>query len=119
MNKGLLSSKFVFLIAILFIVFSCKQHTESPVRNATTASSDTLAAKYNLDKIRLPPGFRINVFAEVPNARSMCWGSRGTLFVGNNSGDKVYAVVDKDGDGVADKVYTVASGLNTPCGVAY
>ena len=42
----------------------------------------------------------------------------GTLFVGNRSGDKVYAVRDEDGDFKADKKWVVASGLNTPNGVA-
>lgn len=81
-------------------------------------SAADLSSKYNLDKIRLPPGFRISVFAEVPNARSLCLGSNGTLFVGTMSG-KVYAVTDKDKNGVADKVYTIASGLNSPNGVAF
>jgi len=32
--------------------------------------------------IRVPPGFRISLYAEVPNARSMTLGKRGTIFVG-------------------------------------
>lgn len=75
--------------------------------------------KYNLDKIKLPPGFKISVYAEVPNARSMCWGEKGTLFVGNRTRDNVYAVRDENKDGFAEKVYTIASGLNMPCGVAF
>lgn len=43
----------------------------------------------------------------------------GVLYVGNRSEDKVYAVADVNKDGVADKVYVVASGLNTPNGVAF
>jgi glucose/arabinose dehydrogenase len=46
-------------------------------------------------------------------------GTKGTLFVGNRGGSSVYAVVDSDKNGVAEKVYTVASNLNTPCGVAF
>lgn len=75
--------------------------------------------KYGLDKIKLPAGFSISVYAKVENARSMCLSPAGTLYVGNRSGDKVYAVTDVDKDGVADKVYTVASDLNTPNGVAF
>lgn len=83
------------------------------------AKQDDLFYKYKLDKIVLPPGFKISVFAEVPNARSMCLGDQGTLFVGNRQKDKVYAVRDENKDGVADKVYVLASGLNMPCGVAF
>jgi glucose/arabinose dehydrogenase len=67
----------------------------------------------------LPPGFHVSVFAEVPNARSMTLGPQETVFVGNRAGDKVYAVVDADRDGKAETVYTIASGLDTPNGVAF
>jgi glucose/arabinose dehydrogenase len=49
----------------------------------------------------------------------MTLSPNGTLFVGNRSGDKVYAVVDENKDGTGDKVYTVASGLESPNGVAF
>ena len=90
-----------------------------PAEDSVNSSNDPLFNKYNLDKIHLPPGFKISVFAEVPNARGMCIGSGGTLFVGNRGEDKVYAVSDTDKDGRAEKVFVIASGLNTPCGVAY
>ena len=35
-----------------------------------------------LATIHLPEGFVIESFAEVPNARQMAWGEKGTLFVG-------------------------------------
>ena len=72
-----------------------------------------------LDNIKLPPGFHVAIFAEVPNARSMTLSPKGTVFVGNRGGDKVYAVVDADRDGKADNVYTIASGLDSPNGVAF
>ena len=72
-----------------------------------------------LDQIKLPEGFVISVYAEVPNARSMAISPNGTLFVGNRSGDKVYAVVDNDKDGIADKVYIIDEDLKMPNGVAF
>src|SRR5438876_5032307 len=78
------------------------------------------ASAVDLDKIKLPPGFTIAVYADnVPNARAMTLGKNGTLFVGSRSKGDVYAVVDTDGDQRADKVYTLARGLNMPVGVAY
>lgn len=113
----------VFISAVVLLYGGCsasgdrkdggKDHIMSAEEGAR------LDIKYSLDKISLPEGFKINVFAEVPNARSMCWGSKGTLFVGNRSGDNVYAVVDANKDGRADKVYTIATDLNTPNGVAF
>jgi glucose/arabinose dehydrogenase/protein-S-isoprenylcysteine O-methyltransferase Ste14 len=73
-----------------------------------------------LEKIKLPPGFRIDLYASgIEDARSMALGPRGVLFVGTRSEGKVYAVLDRDGDQKADEVLTIARGLNMPNGVAY
>jgi len=72
-----------------------------------------------LNKIKLPAGFKIEVFAEVPDARSMALSPSGIVFVGNKDKDKVYAIKDTDGDYKADKRWVVASGLNMPNGVAF
>lgn len=76
-----------------------------------TISSHLSAKTLPLDQIKLPPGFKISVFADVPNARSLAQGSQGTIFIGTKS-DKVYALRD-------NKLYTIASGLDQPNGVAF
>ena len=70
-----------------------------------------------LDKIKLPPGFAIELLARVPNAREMALGTRGTLFVGSMEGGKVYAVTARSAGPAT--VSTIASGLNSPVGVAF
>jgi glucose/arabinose dehydrogenase len=75
-------------------------------------------ASLELDKIVLPDGFKIEVYAKVPNARSMVLSKNGTLFVGNRSEDKVYAVQDIDGDNIGETVYIIDEGLKMPNGVA-
>ncbi|MGH7570517.1 MAG: PQQ-dependent sugar dehydrogenase [Gemmatimonadota bacterium] len=73
-----------------------------------------------LETIRLPDGFRITLYARVPNARSMTLSPNGILYVGTRDGNgEVYAVTDPDGDGTGDRVTTIAEGLNTPNGVAW
>src|SRR5689334_13852266 len=73
-----------------------------------------------LPLLKVPEGFSISFFAkDVDNARSLALGDNGTVFVGNRKGKNVYALVDADKDGVAEKKYTVASGLNMPNGVAF
>jgi glucose/arabinose dehydrogenase len=73
-----------------------------------------------LSRIKLPSGFEITYFSDdVPNARSLALGDSGTVFVGNRSGDKVYALVDGDGDGVAERRFVIAEHLDTPNGVAF
>jgi glucose/arabinose dehydrogenase len=92
----------IFLIAILFLC----------------SAPSCGYGEVRLNKIKLPPGFSIGVYAKVPGARSMTLGAKGTLFVGTR-GDKVYAVVDRNNDGKADEVITIASGLDEPNGVAF
>jgi len=73
-----------------------------------------------LKNITLPPGFTISVFADdVTNARAMCWGAKGTLFVGSRDEGVVHALKDTTGDGRADIHYIVARGLKLPVGVAF
>jgi glucose/arabinose dehydrogenase len=73
-----------------------------------------------LKNITLPPGFKIDVYAEeVPNARSMTLSPSGILYVGTRKKGDVYAVIDQDKDQKADRVVTIASGLNMPNGVAF
>jgi glucose/arabinose dehydrogenase len=68
----------------------------------------------------VPAGFSIDVYATgVENARQMALGEKGTVFVGSRTAGKVHALVDRDGDHKAEQVLTIASGLNSPSGVAY
>ncbi len=73
-----------------------------------------------LEKITLPEGFEIEVFAtNVTNARSMALSPNGTLFVGTRGQGDVYAIIDKNKDYKADRIYTIATGLKMPNGVAF
>lgn len=79
-----------------------------------------LGGKPKLETVSLPKGFSIAVFAEgVTNARAMCWGDKGTLFVGSRSEGVVHALRDTDGDGKADVHHIIARKLNMPVGVAF
>lgn len=74
----------------------------------------------HLDRLQLPPGFHIAVYSDqVPNAREIALGAKGTVFVGSMGAGKVYALTDSKHDGHADKVRVIASGLEMPVGVAF
>ena len=86
----------------------------------------------SLDRISLPPGFSIDIYAEgLSNPRSMALSPNGTLFVGTREAPQniarggsagagqVYAVLDRDNDQKADEVITIDTGLNAPNGVAF
>jgi glucose/arabinose dehydrogenase len=80
----------------------------------------TGAEKLPLERIKLPPGFKIELFATgINNARSMALTPNGTLFVGTRKAGNVYAVLDKNNDFKADEVITIATGLSMPNGVAF
>ncbi len=72
----------------------------------------------NMAKIKLPPGFKIEVYASgLPEARQMAWGDNGTLFVGSFQATNVYAVTNA-ADGKRE-VKTILKGLTMPTGLAY
>lgn len=119
-----------FLLAIL--LFSCNTNSSNNEEaKAVTTSSKSEKEKEKKEEekpdpqtkladLKLPAGFEIAIFAkDVENARSMCLSPGGTLFVGTRSKGDVYAIVDEDKDFKADKVYTLATDLNMPNGVAF
>jgi glucose/arabinose dehydrogenase len=85
--------------------------------SAVLGAAATDAADLPLEKIKLPAGFTVTVWARVPGARSLARGPRGTVFVGTRD-DSVYAVRDADGNGTGEQVLRLARGLDSPNGVA-
>ena len=59
-----------------------------------------------IENVRLPTGFKMEVYSDqVPGARSMALGQKGTLFVGTRArGGKVYAVSGTPGNGAKPTV---------------
>jgi glucose/arabinose dehydrogenase len=79
------------------------------------------AIKENLKKVKLPPGFKIDLYAIVPDARHMAVApSTNMLFVGTRK-TTVWAVTDRNSDGVADEVKAFAPSLkfSVPNGVCW
>lgn len=65
-----------------------------------------LSSQLYLDNLHAPDNFKITIFAsDVVNARKMARGKHGTIFVGTRNEGKVYALVDNNNDGKADKRY--------------
>ncbi len=79
------------------------------------------AIKTTLERIELPPGFKIELYAIVPDARHMAVGPQGIVtFVGTRK-DKVWAVTDRNKDRKADEVKDFAPSLQftIPNGVCF
>ena len=73
------------------------------------------SAALALEDITLPPGFSIEEYADVPNARSLALGERGTVFVSNRKGRSVYAVIPENG---GTRTVRLTRGMNSPNGIA-
>lgn len=81
--------------------------------------SSPVMAKNILDKLTAAPGFEISLFADdVENARQIAVSSRGIVYAGSRNAGNVYALIDHNSDGVADKKMVIAEGLNMPSGLA-
>jgi glucose/arabinose dehydrogenase len=78
------------------------------------------ALKAIIPHINVPAGFEVSLYAVVPDARSMAVAPQGTVtFVGTRK-DKVWSVVDRDRDRIADEVKDFAPSItfdipNGPC----
>lgn len=71
-----------------------------------------------IERLRLPPGFAIELWAKVPEPREMALGARNTLFVGSRGAGKVHAI-KYDATYRAGTVTRIAERLEMPVGVAF
>ena len=79
------------------------------------------AIKQTLKKIKLPDGFKIDLYAIVPDARDIAIGPQGVVTFVSTRKDKVYSVTDRNKDRVADEVKEFAPSLEKaiPHGVCF
>ncbi|HEY5776884.1 MAG TPA: PQQ-dependent sugar dehydrogenase [Xanthomonadales bacterium] len=79
-----------------------------------------ILAEVQLDKIQLPPGFSIEIYAQgVENARQMARGDGGTIFAGSRREGKLWAITDADGDQRAETIRLIDEGLKMPSGIEF
>ncbi len=72
------------------------------------------------DALRLPPGFKISVWApNLDGVRFLALGPGNAVYASQPGAGTVVRITDANHDGVADSVATVASGLNGPFGIAF
>ncbi len=108
----------ILLLSVFFLTCNSVNPPGNSILKAAADSEDGIRGL--LDRINLPNGFKIDVYADnVKNARSMCLSPNGTLFVGTRDVGSVYALKDTDGDFKIDKKYTLVEGLKMPNGVAF
>lgn len=96
------------------------QRTDATFTTIDQTGPTAAALSEILPHINVPEGFQVSLYAVVPDARSMAVAPQGTvLFVGTRK-DKVWSVVDRDRNRVADQVMDFAPSItfdipNGPC----
>jgi len=72
-----------------------------------------------LQQLKMPAGFRISVFAkDLGNPRKLAVGGDGTVYVTRRKQGDILALRDRNNDGRADNIQTVASGHKYVNGIA-
>ena len=96
------------------------QRTDATFTMIDQTGAKAAALSAVVPHIKVPDGFEVSLYAIVPDARSMAVAPQGTVvFVGTRK-DKVWSVVDRDRDRVADQVMDFAPSItfdipNGPC----
>lgn len=96
-------------------------NTDMNIKTVDQSGKNADAIKANLKKIKLPEGFKIELYAVVPDARYMAVApSTNMLFVGTRK-TTVWAVTDRNNDNVADEVKPFAPSIkfSNPNGVCW
>src|ERR1700680_1210966 len=81
--------------------------------------SCTHVEKLDLTRLKLLPGFHVEVFAYAPHARQMAFSPGDVLLVTNMSDGTVLALPDPKHTGHTELSVPVLSGLNAPHGIAF
>jgi glucose/arabinose dehydrogenase len=94
-----------------------KSNQDSGLKPHPTPPIAPSADKLPLDRIKLPPGFKAEVWSSGhPGGRTMVMGDKGTLFMGTRIIGRVYAITEKDGKRTAK---VIIQGLTQPNGLAF
>ncbi len=99
-----------------------KQGIPKSMENSTlsphaTPMTVTAPDKITLDKLKVPEGFKVELWAHgMPGVRMMARGDKGTVFAGTRAIGRVYVITDKDGK---REHKVLAQGLVQPNGVAF
>lgn len=89
--------------------------TDSALRNSKLVAQPANAT------LKMPKGFKINVFAEgdFKNPRWMTLAPNGDVFVADSRANAIIILRDTNKDGIADERFTFADNLAQPFGMAF
>ncbi|HXZ84272.1 MAG TPA: sorbosone dehydrogenase family protein [Myxococcota bacterium] len=116
------------ILAVLIVAafFACRLFmperfaVNAPIRGMLMGAKPPEKSAFE-KRMKLPPGFEINVFADgIPNARFLRFTSAGDLLVSSPREGTVFLLErDANGDGRADGVRKLLTGLDAPHGLEF
>src|SRR3974390_136141 len=114
--NSVLSRRLLLAVIMAGVLTSPRPGGESHLAPQVPPPIPTAADKLPVAQLKLPKNFHLEVFASGgPNERSLRISDKGTVFVSTRTLVRVYAVVDNNGK---REVKTLATGLNSPNGIA-
>jgi len=110
-----------FCLLVLFAPALGQEAERSALVHVTQTGPQAEAIKKTLERIKLPPGFKISLYALVPGARHMAVGPQGKVIFVGTVGPKVYAVTNDASSGATVEVSEFASAIEmkAPNGVCF
>tara|TARA_B100001057_G_C22864107_1_gene955784 strand:+ start:3313 stop:4464 length:1152 start_codon:yes stop_codon:yes gene_type:complete len=73
-----------------------------------------------LSKLKMPSGFKVSIYAtNLESPRQISETKNGSIIFGSKNGNNIYALLDDDKDGFAEKKFLVANNLQNPTGVTF
>ena len=85
-----------------------------------TSFSDFSNANSYLDKLNIPDGFEISIYADnLDSPRQLAETDKGYIVAGSKKGDKIFALHDLNSDGYAEERILIAENLQNPTGVTF
>jgi len=126
--KKFLALSLVFIVAVIFIfVIQNKKIPLTTTQITSQNSTSENSASYKISSgvvpnisLQLPTNYVVHVFASgLGSPRVLQFSPNGTLLVTNPAGNNVYALPDKNNDGVTDEEKVVISGENHVHGLAF
>ncbi|WP_308916489.1 PQQ-dependent sugar dehydrogenase [Jannaschia sp. LMIT008] len=96
------------------------QRTDATFTHVAQDGERADALRAILEHVNVPDGFEVSLYAVVPDARSMAVAPQGTVVFAGTRKDKVWSIVDRDRNRVADDVFDFAPSIafdipNGPC----
>ncbi|MBM9593605.1 PQQ-dependent sugar dehydrogenase [Roseitranquillus sediminis] len=96
------------------------QKTDASFTHVDQEGERAEALREIVENINVPDGFEVSLYAVVPDARSMAMAPQGTVLFAGTRKDKMWSIVDRDRNRVADEVKDFAPSItfdipNGPC----